>query len=770
MLAGMDIESAIDQVIAITHCSHSRYKIAQDLKTTNSVDATVTRIFNGKVSVDFISTSLRFYTNIPKFDIATNKSSFHNPQFCQHADVNFSKNNAQSNHSLGANKNDSFIRNFPTQSMSTTRKPMVCEPIVIDDSDDDISIPPNPSAIYSTSSATRDDQLLAQRPISSSILHIDLTDTPDFNCPSLNRSKPISSSQSSLQFDDHSQSTNCSRSSSFSLSAERSSYTELRRNVSTEPARPSQTNSSISSTVTNKPASANPVIIIDSDDSPIPSRPTYSRSSPNREAAAANQSETSTRGIGSKPAFVDLALNNYTESSSDEDDDDLYELPSLEEMLYGQPPASSMSSSSRQKSRLQDCVPDIGRPNIALSEEPKAKKRKKQPEDAAAEKARKEEEKREKAKLREEAKRQKEREKELKKLEREVEKQRKKEEKEAEKASKQALKDANRLKDKIEYTKELTVQIDSNLASTQLGSQFILLCHSIPTTPMVTSLPIPYTINFRRTSSTYYDKSKQTWIPCVDYQTTEPFTVKVFLASDFLQLVAPNIRALFDHTADLKAQYPKTRILFIIQGLEEYYRRQLVQMNRGFKANILGSTSIGPKRKNAGANQRDDEIVGAPPISKNLVEDALAVLQVRESVLIVLTKNQEETIDNLCSIIKELAMLPYKIIPDTSSSSFCPDITVRSGTTPTDTYLKMLTEINLLTVPVAKAIITQYPTLKSLYDAYMRVGRSAGEKLLADIEIVRNGTGTTRRIGPAISTRVYNIFMGTDPNANAVGI
>lgn len=61
---------------------------------------------------------------------------------------------------------------------------------------------------------------------------------------------------------------------------------------------------------------------------------------------------------------------------------------------------------------------------------------------------------------------------------------------------------------------------------------------------------------------------------------------------------------------------------------------------------------------------------------------------------------------------------------------------VRAGTGSSDTWLRMLQEIQLVTEPVARGIINIYPTVKSLYDAYKKcLTREEAESLLTFVEV-----------------------------------
>jgi crossover junction endonuclease EME1 len=83
---------------------------------------------------------------------------------------------------------------------------------------------------------------------------------------------------------------------------------------------------------------------------------------------------------------------------------------------------------------------------------------------------------------------------------------------------------------------------------------------------------------------------------------------------------------------------------------------------------------------------------------------------------------------------------------------------VKTGENAADTYTKMLQEIIRITTPIAYGIAAEYPTVQKLVKGL----EESGPLALEDIRKCANKDGafTDRRIGPSISKRVYNVFMG----------
>jgi crossover junction endonuclease EME1 len=88
---------------------------------------------------------------------------------------------------------------------------------------------------------------------------------------------------------------------------------------------------------------------------------------------------------------------------------------------------------------------------------------------------------------------------------------------------------------------------------------------------------------------------------------------------------------------------------------------------------------------------------------------------------------------------------------------------VKTGDGPSDTFLKMLQEILRITAPVAHGIAAEYPTVQALIKGFDEHGPLALENCRKTAN--KDGALTDRRVGPSISKRVYNVFMGRDPGS-----
>jgi crossover junction endonuclease EME1 len=88
--------------------------------------------------------------------------------------------------------------------------------------------------------------------------------------------------------------------------------------------------------------------------------------------------------------------------------------------------------------------------------------------------------------------------------------------------------------------------------------------------------------------------------------------------------------------------------------------------------------------------------------------------------------------------------------------------TGKSGQDLKDTWAKFLQEYLGVTKNVSDGIIAQYPTIRSLYEAYDGLNDDEAENLLSRVDV--NREKSTRKLGTALSRKIYHMFNSIDPN------
>jgi crossover junction endonuclease EME1 len=89
----------------------------------------------------------------------------------------------------------------------------------------------------------------------------------------------------------------------------------------------------------------------------------------------------------------------------------------------------------------------------------------------------------------------------------------------------------------------------------------------------------------------------------------------------------------------------------------------------------------------------------------------------------------------------------------------------KSGSDVQDTFSKMLQQITRVTPQVADSITGVYRSVHALVRAF----QNGGPNILEDLEVRLTGSGAARgrRVGPALSRKIHDLFLNRDQFALA---
>ncbi|PYH73055.1 uncharacterized protein BO88DRAFT_382161 [Aspergillus vadensis CBS 113365] len=379
------------------------------------------------------------------------------------------------------------------------------------------------------------------------------------------------------------------------------------------------------------------------------------------------------------------------------------------------------------------------------------------------------EEKEAKAREREVAKAQRERDKELEK----ERKQKAKEDKAREKQLAADIAEVNKLKvDKKDSTHEMLIDLASTFTDTSLGNQTSELMRLLKVDLTFFPSTIPNIVKWRRKVRATYNDSVGHWEPCALHVRDEEEHVLCLLAAqDFIDMiVVPSTteprNTVNDHVQRLKSAYPKSRPIYLIEGLTSLMRKNNNAQNRAYQAAVRRQFEDTSARPSSRRKQQPPETI--TPIDSDTVEDALLDLQVTHSCLIHHTSSPAESAEWIKNFTEYISTVPYRRERmDLNDSAFCMDVgQVKPGENRSDAFVKMLQEVNRVTASMAYGIATQYPSAMDLVNAM----RKHGPGLLEDVKksANKNGALTESRIGPAVSRRLYKVFMGMDPTSTDI--
>jgi crossover junction endonuclease EME1 len=455
------------------------------------------------------------------------------------------------------------------------------------------------------------------------------------------------------------------------------------------------------------------------------------------EAGAGIEQLTAARSRG-LPQSNSALFVNLDDSGSDsflaESDDDLPDLNDVDVAKIRSQMASSTVTSSLAPSRIKNKVSTTAK----LSAEEKA--RNKQLKSAARE-AEKEWKKREKELARKQ--------------------------KAAEKLEAAALAEVNKVRtDKKVSTPEMIVDLPSSLdSSIVLQAQTLLQDLDVEHTSW--DSPVSNVVKWRRKVNRLFDENVGYWVPQPLRIEKETHALVIVPAAELVDLAfGDNGADLEAHVLNMKMHFPENNIIYLIEGLTPWMRRNRNARNRQFTSAVRNLNSeVAPESSSAclptGRRRKTKE---APEyMDEDKIENALLELQVLHGALIHHTNAPVETAQWIAVFTQHISTAPYRLRREqvNAGAAFCMEPgQVRTGEDGLDTYVRMLQEVARVTAPIAHGIAAEFPSVSRLVKGLEEQGPLA----LAEVRKSANKDGalTDRCIGQAVSRRLHKVFLGRD--------
>ncbi|PKS05605.1 hypothetical protein jhhlp_008123 [Lomentospora prolificans] len=361
---------------------------------------------------------------------------------------------------------------------------------------------------------------------------------------------------------------------------------------------------------------------------------------------------------------------------------------------------------------------------------------------------------------------------------RDAEREKKKQEREQAKAQKArdkaraaAFAEVNKAKtDKKISAKEMIVDIPSSLGES-LTLQTQTLLKELEIEDSLWESPVNQVIRWRRKVRARYDEEKGHYEPIPQRIEKEVFALVVMESDEFVGLCLKEEQRDLDwHVAAMKRHFPDHTLLYLIQGLDPWMRKNRNLRNRQFAAAVRSAAAASSISAGGGSAQpsapsrRRRPAARTEYVDEDLVESGLLALQVLHGALIHHTNVAVETAQWIVTFTQHISTVPYRRRRDeanASAAAFCMDVgQVRTGEDAADTYVRMLQEITRVTAPVAYGIATECPSVSQLV-RHLELG---GPLALQDFRKTLNKDGdlSDRTIGQALSKRIHKVFTGRD--------
>jgi crossover junction endonuclease EME1 len=400
----------------------------------------------------------------------------------------------------------------------------------------------------------------------------------------------------------------------------------------------------------------------------------------------------------------------------------------------------------------------------------------------------------------------------LRKAEKEAEKEAQKERKAAEKAQKERQKqraadlaEVNKSKvNKKDAVAEMLVEVSSDIQDTSAGNQ--LQEHMKKLEVPLTYFEQPVTldgdaisftdlgamIRWRRKINAVYNEDAGQWMPIERTTIKQEQHVLVYLkAQEFAMIAAgysgpatilPPSESLMlnhidQHVTTLRSRYPTCTIIYLIEGLQAWLKKNQNARNREYAAAVraqgpLPDSTDPPTASQSKPRQRKTHKlpqIDLSFITDDVSEDLLLHMQLHhQPISIHHTTSATTSALQILAFTQHLSTRPYRMIElntNLRTASFCMATgQVRTGDDAQDTYIKMLQVLERVTPSYAYGIAAEHGTVRELVQAF----RTQGNLCLEDLKKSTNKDGgwSDGRIGQAVSRRLYKVFTGRDPGVS----
>lgn len=357
-----------------------------------------------------------------------------------------------------------------------------------------------------------------------------------------------------------------------------------------------------------------------------------------------------------------------------------------------------------------------------------------------------------------------------------LEKERAKQEKAQEITRAAALAEVNKIRtDKKVSTPEMIVDLPATLDnSVKLQAETLLRDLDVASSSWPS--PVENVVKWRRKVRSRYNDELGHWEPVPERVDRENYAMVVIPAAQFVDLVLGEEHTnLESHVQRMKRHFPNDTIIYLIEGLTLWLRKNRNIRNRQFVSAVRSGLEPAddPQQPPPSTQQHNRKTTTTTNpqtyINEETIEAALLQLQVlHANILIHHTTIPLETARWIAVFTQHISTVPYRRQRDASNdAAFCMETgQVRTGDGPRDTYVRMLQEIGRVTAPIAYGIAGEFGTVQRLVRGLEEGGPLRLEKVRKSVD--KEGGVGERAVGQAVSRRVCKIFLGRDEGSTDI--
>lgn len=241
------------------------------------------------------------------------------------------------------------------------------------------------------------------------------------------------------------------------------------------------------------------------------------------------------------------------------------------------------------------------------------------------------------------------------------------EEKAREKQRNADLAEVNRVKkDKKETSKEMIVDLPMSLEGSRQDDQIKEYTRNLGIETNIYQSPFADTIRWRRNVDSYFDEDKGYRVSMPREIRVESHILCLLPVKAFVELATAEPAQAENDTIDqhvlkLKTNYPGCTVVYLIEGLNAWMKKNKSIRNRDFQSPILAQVDMtNPEGTSAGRQPSKRKRAKERYIDEDLLEDALLRLQVSHGCLIHNTATPFETASWVVNFTQHISLIPYR--------------------------------------------------------------------------------------------------------------
>ena len=249
----------------------------------------------------------------------------------------------------------------------------------------------------------------------------------------------------------------------------------------------------------------------------------------------------------------------------------------------------------------------------------------------------------------------------------EVEKERRRVEREEKAREKQKIADlleVNKAKtDKKETCMEMIVDLPVSIEGARVDDQIREFLKNQQITATSYQSPVPNVVRWRRKVESYFDEEQGHRVAMPKEIRNEKHALCLMWAKDFVELATADPSkhgsdTLEGHIRKLKTSFAGCTVIYIIEGLEAWMRKNKNARNRAYQAAVLKQAEDSGTTSSSQHNSRRKQ--PDPLIDEDMIEDALLRLQIIEECLVHHTATPFESAQWVVNFTQHISQIPYK--------------------------------------------------------------------------------------------------------------